>query len=50
MWLSVGYNLEGYSDNDFDESEYTAQGPYLQLRYRADKDQLSKIFKKKEQK
>ena len=43
MWLSVGYNLEGFSDKDFEQSEYTAQGPYLQLRYRADKDQLSKI-------
>ncbi len=47
MWLSVGYNLEGFTDEDFDQSEYTAQGPYIQLRYRADKDQLSKIVKRK---
>jgi len=43
MWLSVGYNLEGFSDEDFDQSAYTAKGVFLQLRYRADKDQLSKI-------
>lgn len=49
MWLSVGYNLEGFSDDDFDQSEYTAQGPFLQLRYRADKDQLSKLIRKKKE-
>ncbi len=48
MWLSAGYNLEGFSDNDFDQSEYTAQGPFLQLRYRADKDQLAKLTRRKQ--
>ena len=45
MWLSIGYNLEGFTDEDFDQSDYTAQGPFLQLLYRADKDQLSKLVK-----
>lgn len=40
MWLSLGYNFEGFSDDDFNNSDYTAQGPFIQFRYRADAEQL----------
>ena len=50
IWLSAGYNIDGFSDDDFDQSEYTAKGPYLQFRYKADKDQLEKIIHQRKKK
>lgn len=40
MWFTLGYNVEGFTDEDFDNSGYTAEGPYIQFRYRADAEQL----------
>jgi hypothetical protein len=37
-WLSLGYNVRGVSDNDFDDSHYLAQGPYLKIRIKFDQD------------
>ncbi len=28
-WVSVGYNVEGFTDDDFDSAHYTARGVYL---------------------
>lgn len=39
-WVSVGYNFAGFSDSDFDEAGYSAQGIYLKLRIKADQDNL----------
>lgn len=38
VWLSVGYNMQGFRDNDFEASRYTAQGPFIKLRVKADQD------------
>ncbi|XOV82293.1 MAG: hypothetical protein ACFHXK_15695 [bacterium] len=38
MWLSVGYNVEGFEDDDFIAADYTAKGPYLKLRMKFDQD------------
>jgi uncharacterized repeat protein (TIGR01451 family) len=38
-WLSLGYNFVGFSDEDFADANYTAQGAYL--RFRAKFDQQS---------
>jgi uncharacterized repeat protein (TIGR01451 family) len=38
MWVSVGYNLAGFRDDDFSASRHTAQGPYLNIRIKADQD------------
>ncbi len=35
-WISVGYNLHGFHDRDFASAHYTAQGPYLTLRFKFD--------------
>jgi uncharacterized repeat protein (TIGR01451 family) len=35
-WISIGYNLRGFSDRDFDSAHYTAQGPFLTLRFKFD--------------
>ena len=39
VWLSLGYNLTGFYDEEFGEADYTAQGPYFRIR--AKFDQLS---------
>ncbi len=39
VWLSLGYNLIGFYDDDFSSADYTAQGPYFRIR--AKFDQLS---------
>jgi uncharacterized repeat protein (TIGR01451 family) len=38
MWISLGYNFEGFRDDDFSGSRHTAQGPYLKIRIKADQD------------
>ncbi len=38
MWISVGYNVQGFEDDDYAASRYTASGPYLKLRIKADQD------------
>lgn len=35
-WVTLGWNLRGFTDRDFDAARYTAQGPYLQLRFKFD--------------
>jgi hypothetical protein len=38
MWISVGYNVAGFRDDDFSASRHTAQGPYVKIRIKADQD------------
>ncbi len=38
-WVSLGYNLVGFEDEDFSDANYTAEGAYL--RFRAKFDQQS---------
>lgn len=45
-WITLGYNLRGFHDADFDAARYTAQGPYLQLRLKF--DQHTRLWKKEE--
>ncbi len=49
-WVSAGYNITGFEDDDFTSAGYTAQGPYIKLRFAFDqntvKDSL-KWFEKK---
>lgn len=37
-WVSVGYNLRGFRDRDFESAHYTAQGLYLTLRFKFDQN------------
>ena len=43
VWTSIGFNFEGFVDNDFSAANYTAQGVYLKLRFKADQDTLSSL-------
>jgi len=36
LWLTFGYNIEGFSDQDFGSAGYTAQGVYFRFRLRFD--------------
>jgi uncharacterized repeat protein (TIGR01451 family) len=44
VWLSVGYNVEGFVDDDFGLAEYTRQGPFLKLRIKFDQDSLRELL------
>jgi hypothetical protein len=35
-WMSLGYNFNGFQDDDFSASEYTAQGIYIKYRMKFD--------------
>lgn len=36
LWLSVGWNLVGFTDRDLVESDYTRRGAYVRLRFKFD--------------
>ena len=37
-WITLGWNIRGFTDQDFDAARYSAQGPYLQLRFKFDQN------------
>lgn len=39
-WVSVGYNVWGFSDKDFSAADYTAQGPYIRFRIKFDQNSV----------
>ncbi|MFK8052768.1 MAG: OmpA family protein [Woeseiaceae bacterium] len=43
LWLSFGYNVLGFRDEDFDNARYTASGPYLNVTIKADQHTLREI-------
>ncbi len=40
LWLSVGYNFDGFEDDDFSLADYTAKGPFIKLRLKFDQNTL----------
>jgi len=44
-WVSLGYNLLGFTDPDFSAAEYTAQGPYLRFRLKFDQASAADLRK-----
>ena len=38
IWLSFGYNFNGFDDRDFSAAGYTATGPYIRFRMKFDQD------------
>ncbi|HEY5806748.1 MAG TPA: hypothetical protein VIT67_02205, partial [Povalibacter sp.] len=43
VWISVGYNFDGFRDDDFEASRYTAQGPFIKLRMKADQESFKDL-------
>lgn len=44
VWLSLGYNFSGFSDDDFSASEYTAQGVFIKYRMKFDQDSAADLM------
>ena len=43
IWLSLGYNVLGFDDDDFDQARYTAKGPFLRFSIKADQGMLKRV-------
>jgi outer membrane protein OmpA-like peptidoglycan-associated protein len=43
MWLTLGYNVLGFDDSDFEQARYTAAGPFLRFSVKADQRLLRAI-------
>lgn len=44
LWLSVGYNVTGFDDRDFDDARYTRRGAFVKLRFKFDQDTPAALF------
>lgn len=44
VWVSVGYNIDGYHDADFSAARWTARGPYLKFRIKFDQDSIKDLM------
>lgn len=42
-WLSVGWNIAGFHDRDFEEARYTRGGPYVTMRLKFDQLTLQSL-------
>ncbi len=47
LWVTIGYNVDGFHDSDFTAARYTAQGPYLQISMKADQHTLRNIAERR---
>jgi opacity protein-like surface antigen len=43
MWITLGYNIAGFHDEDFASARYTARGPFLRFSIKADQQTLKDI-------
>ena len=39
-WAELGYNFEGFDDEDFDKSNFKRKGPYVDFRYKFNQDSI----------
>ena len=42
-YISVGYNVVGFADRDFEESRYTRDGPFITFRLKFDQESLGSL-------
>lgn len=45
VWLTLGYNVDGFSDPDFAAAEWTREGPYVRLRIKFDQHTADGLLK-----
>jgi hypothetical protein len=43
IWLEVGYNFEGFSDDDFDAAKRSTEGTYFSIRMKFDEGTVSRV-------
>jgi len=46
VWISAGYNVQGFKDDDFEAAEYARKGVYLQLRVKFDQNTASGLLRR----
>ena len=46
VWISAGYNVEGYRDDDFEAAEFSREGAYLQFRLKFDQNTASGLLRR----
>jgi len=46
VWISAGYNVQGFKDDDFEAAEYARKGAYLQLRVKFDQNTASGLLRR----
>ncbi len=44
MWISVGYNIAGYRDRDFEDDRYTRSGVYVTMRMKFDRGSIGNLL------
>jgi hypothetical protein len=44
IWLSLGFNFSGFTDDDFTAAEYTADGAYLKFRIKFDQNTVREML------
>tara|TARA_R110002073_G_scaffold206225_3_gene366001 strand:+ start:399 stop:7808 length:7410 start_codon:yes stop_codon:yes gene_type:complete len=44
VWVSLGYNFDGFQDEDFSASEYTSEGIFLKYRVKFDQNTADSIL------
>jgi uncharacterized repeat protein (TIGR01451 family) len=42
-WVTLGWNVTGFEDRDFEEARYTRDGPYLTMRFKFDQLTLQQL-------
>jgi hypothetical protein len=40
-WISIGWNVVGFHDRDFEDARYTRSGPYVTMRFKFDQSTLA---------
>ncbi|MEM1086734.1 MAG: hypothetical protein AAGH90_03325 [Pseudomonadota bacterium] len=45
VWMSLGWNFEGFEDDDFQAAEYTRDGPFIKFRAKFDQDTVRGVLK-----
>lgn len=46
VWISAGYNVQGFKDDDFEAAEFSRKGAYLQLRVKFDQNTASDLLRR----
>ncbi len=46
VWISAGYNVQGFKDRDFEAAEYARKGAYLQLRVKFDQNTADGLLRR----
>ncbi len=45
VWVSLGYNFNGFYDEDFSRSRYTVEGPFVRFRMKFDRQTVKELVR-----